>query len=289
MELQAFPFYQRHVEQAYLPVGIKTLETHMNRIEEKLANLREKNQKAFITYMTAGLPDMETTKNIIKAQEEAGTDMIELGVPFSDPAADGPVIQDASYRSILNGTNVRKIFDCVKEVRKDCEIPIIFMMYYNTVYHYGLEAFVDKCIESGIDGLIIPDLPFEEQGELNEFLAKENAPILIQLVSPVSKQRVPMILENARGFVYCVSSMGVTGQGTGFHKNVVNYLKEVKAISKIPVMMGFGIKEAKDVEMVKDTIDGCIVGSHFIQLMEKNHYDLGIVKEYIRTFKKGLN
>lgn len=261
----------------------------MNRIEAKLAALKEKNEKAFITYMTAGLPDMETTKEIIKAQEEAGTDIIELGVPFSDPAADGPVIQDASYRSILNGTNIKKIFECVKETRKECEIPIIFMMYYNTIYHYGLEAFVDKCIETGIDGLIIPDLPLEEQGELNAFLAKENAPILIQLVSPVSKQRVPMILENARGFVYCVSSMGVTGQQSGFHKNVVNYLKEVKEISKIPVMMGFGIKEAKDVEAVKDTIDGCIVGSHFIRLMEENNYDLGAIKDYITTFKKELN
>lgn len=261
----------------------------MNRIEAKLATLKEKNEKAFITYMTAGLPNMETTKEIIKAQEEAGTDIIELGVPFSDPAADGPVIQDASYRSILNGTNIKKIFECVKETRKECEIPIIFMMYYNTVYHYGLEAFVDKCIETGIDGLIIPDLPLEEQGELNAFLAKENAPILIQLVSPVSKQRVPMILENARGFVYCVSSMGVTGQQSGFHKNVVNYLKEVKEISKIPVMMGFGIKEAKDVEAVKDTIDGCIVGSHFIRLMEENNYDLGAIKDYIMKFKKELN
>lgn len=261
----------------------------MNRIEAKLATLKEKNEKAFITYMTAGLPNMETTKEIIKAQEEAGTDIIELGVPFSDPAADGPVIQDASYRSILNGTNIKKIFECVKETRKECEIPIIFMMYYNTVYHYGLEAFVDKCIETGIDGLIIPDLPLEEQGELNALLAKENAPILIQLVSPVSKQRVPMILENARGFVYCVSSMGVTGQQSGFHKNVVNYLKEVKEISKIPVMMGFGIKEAKDVEAVKDTIDGCIVGSHFIRLMEENNYDLGAIKDYIMKFKKELN
>lgn len=262
----------------------------MNRIEAKLAKLKEKKEKAFITYMTAGLPNMEETKNIIKAQEEAGTDIIELGVPFSDPAADGPIIQDASYRSILNGTNIQKIFDCVKEVRKDCEIPIIFMMYYNTVYHYGLEAFVDKCIETGVDGLIIPDLPFEEQGELNLFLQKENAPIIIQLVSPVSKQRVPMLLENARGFAYCVSSMGVTGQqGAGFHKNVVNYLKEVKSISKIPVMMGFGIKEAKDVEQVRESIDGCIVGSHFIQLMEDNNYDLGKIKEYITTFKKELN
>lgn len=261
----------------------------MNRIEQKLTALQQKKENAFITYMTAGLPDMEGTKNIILAQAEAGTDIVELGVPFSDPAADGPVIQDASYRSILNGTNITKIFACVEEVRKECQIPIVFMLYFNTILHYGIEKFVDKCIRVGVDGLIIPDLPFEEQEQLKLYLEKEEAPLCIQLVAPVSKQRVPMLLEEARGFVYCVSSMGVTGQAGGFHQNVVSYLKEVKRISKIPIMMGFGIKTAEDVMAVKDTIDGCIVGSYFIQLMEKNNYDLEIIKEYIRTFKKELN
>lgn len=261
----------------------------MNRIEEKLALLKEKNEKAFITYMTAGLPDMEGTLRIIKAQDEAGTDIIELGIPFSDPAADGPVIQAASYQSILKGTNLRKVFDLVQELRKDCQIPIVFMMYYNTALHYGIEKFVDKCIEVGVDGLIIPDLPFEEQGEINEYLGKEQAPVLIQLAAPVSTGRIPMLLENARGFVYCVSSMGVTGQGGGFHKNVVNFLKDVKSHAKIPVMMGFGIKTAADVEGVKDTIDGAIVGSHFIQLMQESDYDLETIKNYCRTFKKDLN
>lgn len=263
----------------------------MNRIENKLADKTAANEKAFITYMTAGLPDMEGTKTLIKAQEEAGTDILELGVPFSDPVADGPVIQNASYQSLLKGTNLKMIFQAVAEVRQDgCEIPIIFMMYYNTVLHYGISLFVEKCIECGVDGLIIPDLPFEEQGELSTALAaSENSPILIQLVSPVSKQRIPVILENARGFVYCVSSMGVTGQDGGFHKNVVNYLKEVKAVSKIPVMMGFGIKEAKDVAAVHDIIDGCIVGSHFIRLLEKHNYDTEAAKSYIRTFKAELN
>ena len=261
----------------------------MNRIEETLQKLQKAQKKAFITYMTAGLPSMEGSKDIILAQAEAGTDIIELGVPFSDPVADGPVIQDASYRSIQLGTNLKKVFSLVEDVRKTCEIPIVFMMYYNTVLHYGLDAFVDKCIETGVDGLIIPDLPFEEQGELSGYLTKENAPILIQLISPVSKQRVPMILENARGFVYCVSSMGVTGQAAQFHQNVINYLKEVKQISKIPVMMGFGIRTAEDVLPMKDNIDGAIVGSHFIKLMEQNDYNTDAVKKYCSTFKKELN
>lgn len=263
----------------------------MNRIENAMAALKENGRKAFITYMTAGLPDMEKTKEIIKAQEEAGTDVIELGVPFSDPAADGPVIQDASYRSIQLGTNIHKIFKAVEEVRgEDCQIPIVFMLYYNTILHYGVDAFVKKCTEAGVDGMIIPDLPFEEQGELKEAMAQtSDAPILVQLVSPVSKDRVPMILEGARGFVYCVSSMGVTGQAADFHKNVVSYLKEVKAASKIPVMMGFGIRTAADVEPMKDIIDGAIVGSHFIRLIEESGYDLEAVKEYCSTFKKELN
>lgn len=163
------------------------------------------------------------------------------------------------------------------------------MMYYNTIFHYGVEAFVDACIESGVDGLIIPDLPLEEQDEIKEFLQKENAPILIQLVSPVSKDRIPEILKDARGFVYCVSSMGVTGQEATFHKSVIDYLGSVKEVSKIPVMMGFGIRTAEDVAPMKNIIDGAIVGSHFIRLMEENDYDLQAIGTYCGTFKKELN
>jgi len=260
----------------------------MNRIEQRLELLKSKGEKAFITYMTAGLPSLEKTIDIIKAQEEAGVDIIELGVPFSDPVADGPVIQEASFKSIAGGTNIYKIFEMVKTVRKTCETPLVFMMYYNTILHYGVEAFVDKCIETGIDGLIVPDVPFEEQDEITMHLNKENAPILIQLVAPVSKERIPMLVSNARGFIYCVSSMGVTGQGAqAFHKNVGEYLRAVKAASKIPVMMGFGIKTVEDVAPFKDDIDGCIVGSALIQLMEKNDYDLDVIKKYIKNFKKG--
>ena len=262
-----------------------------NRIEKKMEELKGKQQKAFIVYMTAGLPDMEGCKELIKAQEEAGTDVLEIGIPFSDPVADGPVIQAASYKSICQGTNLKKSFQMMEEVRKEgCNIPIVFMMYYNTILFYGVEAFAKKCAEVGVDGLIVPDLPFEEQEELQQALQlTDNATILIQLVSPVSKQRIPMILENAKGFVYCVSSMGVTGQQASFHRDVIEYLKSVKEVAKIPVMMGFGIRTSEDVRPMQEIIDGCIVGSHFIRLMEEHQYEVNVAKEYITTFKKGMN
>ena len=182
------------------------------------------------------------------------------------------------------------LFRSVKDVRKECEVPIVFMLYYNTILYYGVEKFVDKCIECGVDGMIIPDVPFEETFEIREFIdKKENAPFLIPLVSPVSKDRIPMIVEDQKGFVYCVSSMGVTGQNADFHKDVKNYLKAVKNSANIPVMMGFGIRNAEDVENYKDVIDGCIVGSHFIEIMEKSNYDDNTIKEYITTFKAELN
>lgn len=262
----------------------------MNRIEAKMQQLQQAGEKAFITYITAGLPDLEGTKELLKAQERAGCDAVELGIPFSDPAADGPVIQNASYRAICNGINLKNVFSAVEEVRREgLTIPIIFMMYYNTVLHYGVEAFVKKCRETGVDGLIIPDLPLEEQEELQSCLADSEDTILIQLVSPVSGERIPKILDRARGFVYCVSSMGVTGQGADFHKEVMTYLARVKELSKIPVMMGFGIRTAEDVRPMKDVIDGAIVGSHFIQLMEEHDYSIEAAETYCRTFKKELN
>lgn len=262
----------------------------MNRIEAKMKALQEKGEKAFITYITAGLPDLEGTKKLLKAQEKAGLDVVELGIPFSDPVADGPVIQDASYKAICNGINLKKVFVTVEELRKEgSELPIVFMMYYNTVLHYGVEKFVKECNACGVDGLIIPDLPLEEQEELQTQLQKEDGTILIQLVSPVSKDRVPKILKNARGFVYCVSSMGVTGQEATFHRQILEYLTAVKKEAKIPVMMGFGIRTAEDVRPMKEIIDGAIVGSHFITLMREHGFDPQAAADYCSTFKKELN
>lgn len=261
----------------------------MNRIEERMLQLQKENKKALITYITAGLPTIDKTLELVRAQTEAGIDVIELGIPFSDPVADGPVIQDASFRSIQNGTNLKMVFEAMENLRKDCEVPIVFMMYYNTIVHYGVKEFVEKCVAVGVDGLIVPDLPFEEQEEIKSQLADKDSLILIQLVSPVSKQRVPMLLENARGFVYCVSQMGVTGKSANFHRDIRNYLSEVKAVSKIPVMMGFGIRTAEDVKPLEDIIDGAIVGSAFIRLMDNNNFDAETAKEYVSTFKRELN
>lgn len=261
----------------------------MNRIEKKLEELKEKHEKAFITYLTAGLPDMEQTKRLVRAQERAGVDIVELGVPFSDPIADGPVIQQASYESILGGTNIRGCFDAVEELRAEgCGLPVVFMLYYNTVCHYGLSDFVSKCRVAGVDGLIIPDLPMEEQGDLKELLKGQDETILIQLVSPVSDARVPEILKGARGFVYCVSSMGVTGQAGSFHRRIADYLADVKKKSPIPVMMGFGITKAADIAPVKDSADGAIVGSHFISMLRENGFAEEAAVQYCSTFKREL-
>lgn len=262
----------------------------VNRIEEKIDNLKREGKKAFITYMTAGLPDYNTTKNIIRTSMEAGLDCMEIGIPFSDPVADGNVIQDASFRAINNGATLEKTFVMMKEIRDETiELPIIFMMYYNQIYNYGIEKFVKRCIECGVDGLIIPDLPFEEQDELRtELNGHEGAPILIQLVSPVSKSRIEKIVKGARGFIYAVSQMGVTGNENSFHNEIKNYLCEVKEKTDIPVMLGFGIGNAKDVEFIKSQIDGAIVGSHFIRLMEDSNFDMNTCADYIKEFKNEL-
>ncbi len=260
----------------------------MNRIESHLAKLKENGEKAFITYITAGLPDMDTTAKIVKAQEK--TDIIELGIPFSDPTADGPVIQQASYEAIQNGATLSKTLELMKRLRaENVDKPIVFMLYYNTIAGVGIKEFVAKCHECGVDGLIVPDLPYEEQESLKDELEKSDETILIQLVSPVSKDRIPMILEDARGFVYCVSSMGVTGQAADFHKEVISYLSYVKEVSKIPVMMGFGIRTAEDVRPMKDIIDGAIVGSYFINLMRESGFSEDRAKEYTTQFKRELN
>ena len=261
-----------------------------NRIEERMSALKNEGKKAFITYITAGLPDYSKTKEIVKAQEGI-TDVIELGIPFSDPTADGPVIQQASYEAIQAGASLKKTFALMDELRSEGSAqPVVFMMYYNTIVNFGLNEFAAQCKKSGVDGLIVPDLPYEEQDALKKALdAEGDATILIQLISPVSKDRIPQILTDAKGFVYCVSAMGVTGQGGTYHKDVIEYLKSVKAASKIPVMMGFGIRTAGDVEPMKEYIDGAIVGTHFINLMREAEFDPNAAADYAIRFKNELN
>lgn len=260
-----------------------------NRIERALETLRAENKKAFITYVTVGLPDMETTKEIIKAQV-GYTDVIELGIPFSDPIADGPVIQQASFEAIQGGANIAGAFRLMKELRAEgVEIPIVFMLYYNTVFNMGEAEFINRCRECGVDGLIIPDLPYEEQDGMRAAIGDDDTTIQIQLIAPTSGDRIPTLLNNAKGFVYCVSAMGVTGQEGTFHKSVEEYLKSVKSQSGIPVMMGFGIRTAEDVRPFKDIIDGAIVGTHFINLLREGDFKPEVATAYVKEFKEAIN
>lgn len=261
----------------------------MNRIEQKMKLLKERKETALITCIMAGLPDFCGTKALLKAQEEAGVDVIELGIPFSDPIADGPVIQQASYQSICRGTSLKNVFCLMEEARKDgIEAPVVFQMYYNAILHYGIEAFVKKCREAGVDGLIVPDLPFEEQGELMQALYGQDDVLLLSIVSPLSGARIPTLLENARGFVYCVSSMGDTDGEGAFSDSVKAYLKEVSRASRIPVMLGSGVRAPEDVAPVREWIDGAAIDSHFMQFLEQNAYDLEAARRFCGEFKQAL-
>ena len=261
----------------------------MNRIEEKMNFLKIHEEKAFITYITAGLPDMEGTKNMIKLQFQAGADVIGLSIPFSDPVADGAVEQSASYKAIQKGVNLVKCFKMVEELREECQAPIVFRMYYNTIAHYGVESFAKECQRVGVDGLIIPDLPFEEQNQLKDALKNAgDETVLIQSVTPESKGRIPMLLENARGFVYCASSKEVNIQDTQLYKGIREYLESVKKISEIPVIMGFGINTPEAVKPFSDITDGAAAGSYFIKLMEEWGYDEKKAEEYVRGFKADI-
>lgn len=237
----------------------------MNRIEIKLNDLKQQGKKAVIKHMVAGFPKLDTMAELIKEQEMSGADMIQLAIPFSDPVADGPAIQNASVKALENGATLRSVFKKMCETRElGIQIPVIFKMYYNTLMHYGIDEFVRKCIECGVDGVLIPDLPFEEQKELQKAIdTNEAAPILIQIVSERSKQRIPVILENARGFVFCSSLMGKSNDEENITDRLTQYLSYVKKNSEIPVMLEQGLLTDAWLEGTGDLTDGVISDVHF--------------------------
>lgn len=240
----------------------------MNRIDLKLKKLKEHNKKALITFITSGDGGYETTENAVYEMERAGADIIELGVPFSDPIAEGPVIQNASERSLANGTTLVGIFEMVNKIRKNTEIPLLLMMYLNTIFRFGTEKFFDLCKQNGIDGVIVPDLPFEEKDEIQD-MADKYGIISISLVAPTSEERIEKIASNASGFLYCVSSTGVTGMRNEFTTNFDDFFKKIKTYSKIPCALGFGISTPEQVKDIKQYCDGVIVGSAIVKQVEK--------------------
>ena len=226
------------------------------------------NGKAFIAFITCGDPDLETPAAAVRAAVENGADLIELGTPFSDPTAEGPVIQGANLRALKGGITTDKIFAFVKELRRDVKAPMVFMTYVNVVFSYGAERFISTCREIGIDGLILPDLPFEEKEEFQP-LCTEYGVDLISLIAPTSENRIAMIAREAEGFLYIVSSLGVTGTRTEIKTDLVSIIEVVRQTTDIPCAIGFGISTPEQARKMADISDGVIVGSAIIKLLEK--------------------
>ena len=261
----------------------------MIRVKNKFKELKQKKQKAFGVFLTAGYPSLEYSKDIFKKILDAEVDFIEIGLPFSDPMADGPLIQHSSQIAIEQNTSVEECFKLVKEIRKiNNEIPIILMGYYNPIHYYGNLKFIKKAVLSGIDGLIIVDLPMEEDEEFYNLSYKNNLP-LIRLVTPTTdEERLKKILKNACGFVYYVSVTGITGTKSASVNDVKNKIKVIKKITNLPVIAGFGIKNSMDAKKMSSISDGIVIGSSLVNKIEevyKKKNGLNEIFNFLKSFK----
>lgn len=254
------------------------------RIEEAFAN-----GKAFIPFITSGDPSLDVTEQLVYAMEAAGADIIELGIPFSDPTAEGPVIQAANIRALSGGVTTDKVFDMVTRIRKNTNIPLVFMTYANVVFGYGIEKFISKMEEIGMDGLILPDVPYEEKEEF-DLVCKAHNIEFISLIAPTSNDRVSMIAKEANGFVYCVSSLGVTGMRSEITTDIGAMVKLVKdANPNIPAAIGFGISNPDTAKKMAEKSDGVIVGSAIVKICEKYGSDcVPYVKEFVKSIKDAM-
>ena len=244
--------------------------------------------KAFIPFVTCGDPSLDVTEKIINAMVEAGADLIELGIPFSDPTAEGPVIQGANLRALSGGVTTDKVFDMVEKIRKNTDVPMVFMTYANVVFSYGTERFCKRAQEVGMDGLILPDVPYEEKEEFAE-VAEKYGLDLIYLIAPTSHERIATIAKDAEGFVYCVSSLGVTGMRSQITTDIGAMVKLVKAQKDIPCAVGFGISTPEQAKKMAVQADGVIVGSAIVKLCESYGADcVPYIKEYVKSMKDAI-
>ena len=244
--------------------------------------------KAFIPFITCGDPDLETTARIVREAVRGGADLIELGIPFSDPTAEGPVIQGANIRALAGGVTTDRIFDLVRDLRRDVAVPMVFMTYANVVFSYGAERFISTCKEIGIDGLILPDLPYEEKEEFLP-ICEEYGVDLISLIAPTSANRIAMIAKEARGFIYIVSSLGVTGTRSEIKTDLASIVEIVRENTDTPCAIGFGISTPEQAAKMAAVSDGAIVGSAIIKLMEKYGQDAPEhVGAYVRAMKEAV-
>ena len=255
-----------------------------------MSNIRKAfgNGKAFIPFITCGDPDLETTGKVVREAVANGADLIELGIPFSDPTAEGVVIQGANIRALAGGVTTDKIFDFVAELRKDVKIPMVFMTYANVVFSYGAERFMKKCVETGMDGIILPDIPFEEKDEFTE-IAEKYGIEMISLVAPTSENRIAMIAKEAKGFIYVVSSLGVTGTRSEITTNIGDIVSVIRENTDVPCAVGFGISTPEQAKKMAGLSDGAIVGSAIIKIIEKYGKDSpAYVGEYVKSMKDAL-
>jgi len=249
----------------------------MTRISEKFAALQEKGEKALVPFFFAGDPDIETTYKLVLGLEKAGADIIELGIPYTDPLADGPINQEAAARALKNNVNLYDILDLVRRLRKVTEVPIAFLMYFNCVMQYGVERFLNDCVNAGVDGLVIPDLPYEERIKYADVFAQYDVDI-IPLVTPVSGDRIKKIVENSSGFIYCVTSTGTTGVRDKFTTDFEQFLGEVSKHTPTPRLLGFGISTPEQTRELKDFCEGVIVGSAIVKRMDTDGTKQDMIK-----------
>lgn len=263
----------------------------MSRIENKLTELKEKKQAAFIPYVMAGDPDIETTARIVLELEKSGADIVELGVPFSDPLADGPTIQRAAIRALKQKANLKKIFALVKELRKSSEIPVILMLYYNLVHKYGEEKFAEDSKRAGVDGFIVPDLPPEEASTLSAHCESRGLDLIFLLAPTSDDDRINMVAGSGGGFIYYVSLTGVTGARTSMSTGIDKAVRKIKRMSKKPVCVGFGISNPEQAGQMAKIADGVIVGSAIVGKIEKAANPDEAVREagkFARELKAGI-
>lgn len=256
----------------------------MSRIHEAF-----ENKKAFIPFITCGDPDLETTKKLVIAMAENGADLIELGIPFSDPTAEGPVIQEADNRALSNGATTAKVLAMAKELRKTVRVPMVFMTYANVVFAYGAEKFLSEAKEAEMDGLILPDVPFEEKEEFAS-LCQAYDMDLISMIAPTSKQRIRMIAKEAKGFIYVVSSMGVTGVRSQITTDIASLIEEVRSVTDIPCAVGFGISTPETAAKMAKLSDGAIVGSAIVrQIAQYGKDSIEPVASFVKAMSEAVH
>jgi len=250
---------------------------------------KQKNHKALIAYVTAGYPSIEATLKVVPLLADCGCDIVELGIPFSDPMADGATIQRASFKALENGVTTTSCLDLTKKISKKTAIPLVFMTYFNPIYQYGLEKFCHDCVASGIDGLIVPELPPEEGDELGKLAGKSGVDMIYLLAPTSNEERIKLVAGKSRGFIYLVSIAGVTGARTELPPDLGKFIDKVKKIAKQPVCVGFGISTPEQAAHVAKTADGVIIGSKLIQLMETDDAALTATQLFIRNTRKALD